>query len=306
MSNDFDVTQYSGLQLAERPDLDGGGRRFGRDFAPLVGHLFGRVGRLFEFCAGPGYIGFHLLARGHCDELVLADVNPDAVAASRETVRLNGLEDRVTVYQSDGLDDIPAHERWDLVVSNPPHFDEQGGGNPSLVLHDPGWELHRRFYAQVGAHLAPGGSLLIQENSEGSGPEDFLPMIADSGLTHVRTVWYTGGRPEPQFYYLWVKQGLPGLTFHDEPVAVTVPLRDSDPVSTSVPAHRVCVLRVSNETERPIRTQVVNEEGRSLRWPAVDVAPGAQADLPLIALSARIYEVRDEASGAVVARLLAG
>ena len=31
-------------------------------------------------------------------------------------------------------------------------------------------------------------------------------MIADSGLTHVRTVWYTGGRPEPQFYYLWVKQ----------------------------------------------------------------------------------------------------
>ena len=56
-------------------------------------------------------------------------------------------------------------------MSNPRRiFDEQGGDNPSLLLHDPGWALHRRFYAQVGEHLAPGGSLLIQENSEGSGP----------------------------------------------------------------------------------------------------------------------------------------
>ena len=87
---------------------------------------------------------------------------------------------------------------------------------------------------------------------------------------------------------------------------VTVPLRESDPVSTSVPADRVCALRMSNETDRPIRTEVVNEEGRSLRWPSVDVGPGEQADLPLIALTARVYEVRDQATGTVLARLLVG
>ena len=100
---------------------------------------------------------------------MLADVNPQAVAALRETVRLNGLEDRVTVYESDGLDDIPAQERWDLVVSNPPHFDEQGGPAPQPAAARSRLGLHRGFYAQVGEHLAPGGSLLIQENSEGSG-----------------------------------------------------------------------------------------------------------------------------------------
>jgi hypothetical protein len=47
--------------------------------------------------------------------MALADVNPAAVAAMRETVRRNGLDDRVSVYLSDGLGAMPEEERWDLV-----------------------------------------------------------------------------------------------------------------------------------------------------------------------------------------------
>ncbi len=75
-----------------------------------------------ELCSGPGFIGFSLLAHGLRDSLVLTDINPAAVAAAQETVRRNRLEGRVSVYLSDGLDGVPADERWDLVVSNPPHF----------------------------------------------------------------------------------------------------------------------------------------------------------------------------------------
>ena len=80
--------------------------------------------RCMEFCAGPAFIGFTLLGLGTCSDLVLAEVNPLSIAAVRETARINGLEDRVVAYHSNGLDGLPSSERGrlDLVVSNPPHF----------------------------------------------------------------------------------------------------------------------------------------------------------------------------------------
>ena len=197
-------------------------------------HLFGHVGRLFEFCAGPGFIGFALLGLGRADHLVLADVNPAAVAAAQQTVQMNGLEDRVTIYQSDGLKDIPTDERWDLVVSNPPHFSEPYGAGPTLLTDDPGRRLHRDFYQRVGDFLNPGGSLLIQENSTGSSPADFLPMISAGGLCNVRTIWYAGKRPRP-FYFLWVKKALPGLSL-EEPGVVRLTLRETPEELAEVPA----------------------------------------------------------------------
>ncbi|MGZ9104358.1 MAG: hypothetical protein ACXW3M_00750, partial [Rhodoplanes sp.] len=56
----------------------------------------------------PGFIGFSLLAHDLCETLCVADINPEAVAACRRTVEANRLSDRVSVYQSDNLKDIPA------------------------------------------------------------------------------------------------------------------------------------------------------------------------------------------------------
>jgi methylase of polypeptide subunit release factors len=201
----YAVTTFQDLDVLWLPELDGGGRGFGQDFVPVVRSLFGHVGHVFEFCAGPAFIGFSLLAHGLCDALTLADVNPRAVAVARATVRRNALEDRVAVYTSDGLDDLPAQERWDLVVSNPPHFG--GSTRRSLILDDPGWALHARFYRRVADFLAPGGSVLLQENSEGSTVGDFLPLLAAGRLRHVQTLRYSGGR----YYFVWSQPHLPGL-----------------------------------------------------------------------------------------------
>jgi tRNA1(Val) A37 N6-methylase TrmN6 len=86
-----------------------------------------RQSRVFEWCAGPGFIGFALLGYGFCDTLCLADVK-----ACRLTVTQNGLAERVTVYHSDNLDGIPPSERWDLVVGNPPHFVDVSPGELGL------------------------------------------------------------------------------------------------------------------------------------------------------------------------------
>jgi len=141
---------------------------------------------VFEYCAGPGFIGFSLLAHGLCDRLTLADINPEAVRAVRATIAENHLEDRVKVYESDCLDHIPESERWDLVVSNPPHFDgDHQDYREAIRLVDPGWQIHHRFYRDVKKFLNPGASIIFQENSHATSHEDFVQMIHDNGLTVV-------------------------------------------------------------------------------------------------------------------------
>ena len=59
---------------------------FGQDLVRYAYNSVGyNAGRCCEFCSGPGFIGFALLAAGVCDFMVLADVHPralDAVAAT--------------------------------------------------------------------------------------------------------------------------------------------------------------------------------------------------------------------------------
>ena len=198
----YETIAYDSLVVCYTPALVGGGERYGQDYLAQVGRHMGPVERLFEWCAGPGFIGFALLAQGLCRSLCLADVNPAAVAACRETVRRNGIEDRVAVYQSDCLDAIPPTERWDLVVGNPPHSGTDRAlpwGDP-LIYRDVGWALHRRFCAAVGRFLRPGADLLIQENGDLSSADVFRPMLAAGGLAFVGTLPCP---VDPHIYYLW-------------------------------------------------------------------------------------------------------
>jgi predicted RNA methylase len=172
---------YQGLRVSYKRHLDGGGSTFGQEFIPVLrGRGMPKMQRTFEWCTGPGFIGFSLLAHGLTETLCLADVNPQAVAACRRTVARNKLGDKVTVYQSDNLRDIPASEQWDLVVSNPPHFGDVGFRQ--LRYDDPNWRLHRGFFGAIERHLKPNGVVVLQENNDGSTPDTFNAMIAEAGL----------------------------------------------------------------------------------------------------------------------------
>lgn len=174
-------TTYGDIHVNYRDHLDGGGRSFGIEYLPLFHDLgMPRQQRVFEWCAGPGFIGFALLGHGFCDTLCLADINPEAVDACRRTVAQNGLAGRVSVYRSDNLDGIPPSERWDLIVGNPPHFSDRSSGE--LRFHDQDWRLHRTFFADVGSFLKPGGMIVLVENNQGSTTETFRGMIEEAGL----------------------------------------------------------------------------------------------------------------------------
>ena len=195
---------FAGMQVASKPHLDGGGSSFGQEFIPLLRKRgMPKQARAFEWCAGPGFIGFSLLAHGLCESLCLADVNPEAVEACRRTVRTNALEGRVSFYQSDNLASIPLTEQWDLVVGNPPHFLDEGIGQ--LRYSDPHWTIHRSFFANIHRHLKADGVIVLQENNRRTTPDTFAPMIAEAGL---RIVFVQNAAPQPtrddQYFFLGI------------------------------------------------------------------------------------------------------
>jgi SAM-dependent methyltransferase len=193
------VAYYGQIAVFDKPQHHMGGLAFGRDFPRVLNELgIGRRKRMFEFCSGPGYIGYSLLAAGWCESLALADIDPDAVSSARFTAAHNELEDRVVVYRSDALDQIPDGERWDLVVCNPPHYPAP---EADIRIFDPGWELHRRFYASVGRHMNPGGLILVAEALEGSDPELFEEMIRAGGGRPVAVHAGTDIHGEPNGIY---------------------------------------------------------------------------------------------------------
>jgi tRNA1(Val) A37 N6-methylase TrmN6 len=196
--------RFGKISIRYKAELDGGGTTFGQDFISFFkAREMPRQRRLFEWCCGPGFIGFSMLANGTCETLCLADINPSAVASCRNTVKINKIEDLVTVYESNNLRGIPHTEKWSLVVSNPPHFIDQYEGE--IRAHDPDWQIHREFFQTVGDFLEPGGVIVLQENNAGSTVESFRQMIEDANLQIVSVDGASPQlTPESRFYYVGI------------------------------------------------------------------------------------------------------
>jgi predicted RNA methylase len=207
-SSDEDIAAfYGGLAVFDRPEQHRGGMAFGRDFPRVLNELgVERRERLLEFCSGPGYIGYSLLAAGWCETLALSDIDSEAIATARHTAAFNGLEDRVTAYVSDALDQIPHVERWDLVVANPPHFLPDPARPEDIQVFDRDWSLHRRFYGSVTRHMRPGGLVIVAENRAGSDPDRFEEMIHAGGGRPVAVHAGTDIRGEPNGLYYQVSE----------------------------------------------------------------------------------------------------
>ena len=205
------AANYAGLIVFDRREQHWAGLAGGRDFPRVLNELgINRCRRLFEFCAGPGYIGYGLLANGWCESLALSDIDAESIATAMRTARYNGIEHRVAGYASDVLDDIPEHERWDVVVANPPAFESHpdkplGEGEWDRGF-DTDWNVRRRFYASVKAHMNPAGVVVMAENLRGSDPDVFAEMIRAGGgeprAIHVGTD--VQGRANGVYYQLSV------------------------------------------------------------------------------------------------------
>lgn len=188
---------------------DGGGTWFGHEYPDILAQRYpGRVfDRCYEWCSGPGFIGFSIMSRGLCSSLCLSDLYAPVADSISATVEHNRLQGLVNFYAGDSLDCLPAAEMFDLVVSNPPHFLESpGDDNTQRIKVDRDWAAHRDFYSHISKHLRDDGIILIQENMAGSDIKDFQDMIHNNGLTlkdwFLSPNYHEGPQSHLQIYYL--------------------------------------------------------------------------------------------------------
>jgi len=178
----------NGISVIYNWETDGGGSLFKDDYVVAVRRLHpDRVfNKCLEWCSGPGFIGYSLLGAGLVKHISFSDIHDPALDQCRRTASKSGL-DTISVYKSFNFDSIPSDKKFDLIVSNPPHFAEHAyyqyvmNQDPRKYL-DYNWNIHRNFYKNAVNHLSDDGSIILQEFSWASGLPTFEEMIDSAGL----------------------------------------------------------------------------------------------------------------------------
>lgn len=170
------IWRYGQIDVMYELAVDGTGRSLTPSLISLIKERFGGAEVSFatalEWCAGAGFIGFGLLEERLCTSIRFADINPMAIECINETIDANHLQERAIGYVSDNLGSVPVHERFDLVVGNPPAFWSVNPAHPSFETFrhgdqigsfDPGWKTHREFYRQITPFLNTNAIVILVE-----------------------------------------------------------------------------------------------------------------------------------------------
>ncbi|MER0245057.1 50S ribosomal protein L11 methyltransferase [Streptomyces sp. HSW2009] len=146
----------------------------------LSPHLTPRSGSLLEIGSGTGVVAV-LSAVAGCERVVAADINPQAVRNTASNAARHGVTDRVRAVRSDLFDGLDPGERFDVIfwhsnyVLAPADYAYRDMHERSYV--DPGYAAHRRYLAEAGTWLAPGGRVLLHFSSRGD--RAALEQVAD-------------------------------------------------------------------------------------------------------------------------------
>jgi ribosomal protein L3 glutamine methyltransferase len=161
--------------------------------AELVGHQFApwisadRVSTILDMCTGSGCIAIacaYAFTEAHIDA---CDFSSDALTVADINRRNHGLEDRLTLIQSDLFASIPERQ-YDIIVSNPPYVSaEEMALLPAEFNHEPGTlalaagehglDIVLPLLAQAKNYLADEGILVVEVGYSRPALESVLPGV---------------------------------------------------------------------------------------------------------------------------------
>ena len=131
----------------------------------------GAVRHVLDLCTGSGAIAILAAEAFPNAKIDAADISPGALDIARINVQAYGLEDRITVLQSDLFEALAGRE-YDLILTNPPYvtagavesFPPEYRAEPRLA-HDggkTGLDLVLRILRAAPIHLAKNGSIVME------------------------------------------------------------------------------------------------------------------------------------------------
>lgn len=134
--------------------------------------------RVLDMGCGAGANG--ILAAQITDDVVAADVNPYAVAATAANAERNGVAARVRCVESDVFGGVDGD--FDVIVIDPPFRWFAPRDLLERAFADENYETLGRFFAEVGDRLRPAGFVLLFFGTSGD-VAHLNELIRDAGLT---------------------------------------------------------------------------------------------------------------------------
>jgi ribosomal protein L3 glutamine methyltransferase len=145
--------------------------------------------RVLDLCTGNGSLAV-LAAMTYPDVSVVAsDISADALAVARINVDKHGLQERISLIESDGLSNIPGG--FDLMLCNPPYVNAQSmaalppeyHAEPALALSGnalggtDGMDFIRQLFKDAPAQLSEKGVLVLEIGNEQAHFEAAFPGL---------------------------------------------------------------------------------------------------------------------------------
>lgn len=158
--------------------------------------------RVLDLCTGNGSLAVLAAMAWPEVQVTGADLSPDALAVARINVDRHGLQDRITLIESDGLAACPGP--WDLVLCNPPYVNAQSmaalpaeyRAEPELALAGgaDGMDFVRNLLRDLPARLSSHGVLVLEIGNERAHFETAFPSL--------ETIWLSTSAGDDQVLLL--------------------------------------------------------------------------------------------------------
>ncbi len=209
-------TLNSGIVVEYPTYLDGGGLEMVNELVNVI-KTTGKSSydRGCEWCAGFGVLGFDVLGLGLAKHMVFTDYFAAAIENCLATASKNNISDKVTGYISGTIRGIP-NEKWDLVISNPPHvFDKEyfietlpGGkennhniDNSCRLIVDQNFAIHKEFFKNIKEKLTKDADVYLIEALK----DGFINEWAEQGGLYVHATYPITALPHGQIFHFKLK-----------------------------------------------------------------------------------------------------
>lgn len=147
--------------------------------------LSDKTQKVLDLCTGNGSLAC-LAAMAYPEvEVTGADLSPDALAVARINVDKHGLQERVTLVETDGLSKVPGP--WDLILCNPPYVNADSMTKlPAEYLAEPelalaggtdGMDFIRQLLADAPACMSEDAVLILEIGNERAFFEAAFPEL---------------------------------------------------------------------------------------------------------------------------------